>query len=791
MDQKSIAKLELPKVLEILAGHADFSASKELARQLVPTANLDEAEARQQETSEARQLLEEHESWTIGGAHDVRQLTEDAARGAVLEASSILRIKDTLVATRTQSRFLEDREHLAPRLTELAADLVVPEGLIDRISQVLDDRGEVLDSASDKLAKIRKDHKVANDRLLTKMQSIVNDSKIADWLQEAIVTQREGRYVVPLRAEFKGRLKSIVHDQSSSGATLFVEPLSVVDLNNEVRELALAERDEIRRILAALCANIGQSRATIDTSVEALARLDLALAKARYAIELDCSRPTLKPAPRRTKSGEIRTTFKLLGARHPLLEPSTVVPIDLTLEQDTRGLIITGPNTGGKTVALKSAGLLALMAQCGLQLPVESGSAISVFQGIYADIGDEQSIEQSLSTFSAHIANIIRILELADLQSLVLLDELGSGTDPQEGASLAMAILRELLDRGSTTLVATHYPEMKAFAHTTTGVQNASVQFDLETLQPTYRLSIGLPGRSNALAIADRLGLPASIIEQARQQLDPQELQADELLDEIHAQREAAERARAEADVTQQEAEAARQELTERLESIEQERRSTLEAARERGEEELAEIQKEIRKLRQQLALAGQPLEAVKEVEERAEELVESAKVPVAREAIDVPRPDYSLQPGDRVYVPTLKTEGVIEELGEREAEVQVGNLRLRAKIEELRPAEANDEPEAPSEPAYQRPSSPGAAPGMELDLRGRTVEEALTELERRLDAALLAGLPYVRVIHGKGTGRLRQAIRSALPSYKFVSSFEGGDRAEGGEGVTVVKFEG
>jgi DNA mismatch repair protein MutS2 len=791
MDNKSLIKLELPKVLELLADHADFSASKQLARMLEPALNLAEAESRQAATAEARQLLEEHQGWTIGGAHDVRDLTDEAARGAVLEPGSILRIKDTLIATRNQARFLADREGQVPSLTQIGHRLVVPEGLIDSISTVLDDRGEVLDSASAKLATIRKDYKIIHDRLLTKMQAIVNDSKTAEWLQEPIVTQREGRYVVPLRAEFKGRLKSIVHDQSSSGATLFVEPLSVVDLNNRVRELELAERDEIRRILAALCHQIGQAREVLDESVAALAELDLAFAKARYARQLEAQPPSLRPIPQRTKSGEVKTHFELLGARHPLLDPETVVPVDLVLEQGIRGLVITGPNTGGKTVALKTAGLLTLMAQCGLQLPVEAGSSMSVFTGVYADIGDEQSIEQSLSTFSAHIENIIRILELADEESLVLLDELGSGTDPQEGASLAMAILQELLDQGSTTLVATHYPELKAFAHTIEPLRNASVQFDLDSLQPTFRLSIGLPGRSNALAIAERLGLPLAIIDRARDQLDPEELKADQLLDEIHHQREQAELAHQEAESARNQAFELKQELVERLESIEDERQDTLEGAHEEARVELEELRQSIRSLKRQLALAGQPLEDIEELEERARKLEEESSAPVPRQAPELETMDFSLKEGDRVFVPTLNAEGVVEALGDTEAEIQVGKLRLRAGLDELRPAKDKPTAAEPTSTHHFQPSAgaPASAP-VELDLRGQTVEEALTALDQRLDAALLAGLPLLRVIHGKGSGRLRQAVRQALPGYKFVQSFKGAAHNEGGEGVTVVKLD-
>lgn len=789
MEEKSIHVLELPKVLEQLADRAHFSASKALARALTPAFALDEASRRQQGTAEARRLLADHSDLTIGGAHDIRPQVADAARGLVLEPPDLLRIKDTLIAARTQSRLLTGGPSELAVLLEIAGRLQLPEGLIDRISGVLDERGEIRDTASDALAEIRRRSKLIHDQTMEKLQRMIGSDKVSSLLQEPIVTQREGRFVLPLRAEYKGRLKSIVHDQSSSGATLFVEPLSVVDLNNEARELELAEREEIRRILAALSEAVAAAQGMLDETVRALAELDLAYAKARYADDLDAHTPALKPPPSRGPSGRVVTSFKLLGARHPLLPSDEVVPVDLALEGETRALVITGPNTGGKTVALKTAGLLTLMALSGLQLPAEAGSQLSVFQAVHADIGDEQSIEQSLSTFSGHVSNIVRILADADEQSLVLLDELGAGTDPEEGAALAMSILEELVERGSTTLVATHYPELKAFAHLTAGVRNASVEFDVESLQPTYHLTIGLPGRSNALAIAERLGLPAKIIERSRQKLDPEDLQADQYLDEIHQQRKQAEIDRQAAAAARQQAEEAREVLAKRLNEIEQERRQALQDARQQAAEELTELQGEIRELRRQLALARQPLDALDEVARAAEELEEQAAQPVERRPVEPPLRGEPIQPGDRVFLERLGSEGVVSEVSEREAEVQVGKLRVRADLAELSLVKGGATKEKPVAKGGGYRTSEVTAPAMELDLRGQTVEEALLELERRLDAAFMASLPQLRVIHGKGTGRLRQAVRDALRDNPYVSSFEAGGRREGGEGVTVIQL--
>jgi len=461
---KFLEILELPKVLESLASVAAFSASKELARNLSPATDLSLVQRMQSETSEACMLLSKSPALTIGGARDVRADVETTVRGAVLESDVFLDIKNTLLAGRTIGRLFEKERAQYPAMSEIASGIEPCKDLVDAINATFDSRGEVSDGASPELAAIRRDLRVAGDRLAKKLQRVISDPNIVHMLQEPIITQREGRFVVPLRSEFKGRFKALIHDQSSSGATLFVEPLQVVEQNNAVRELELAERDEVRRILVELSKLVAEHEQKILGTVQALALLDLAFAKARYAARLDAVAPILKPFGER-KGSHPGSTLKLNKARHPLLDAETVIPIDIVLDDETYALVITGPNTGGKTVALKTVGLLILMAQCGLHVPAESGCELSIFERVYADIGDEQSIEQSLSTFSAHISNIVTILETANHRSLVVLDELGAGTDPQEGAALARAILGTLVERRITTLVATHYPEMKTYAH--------------------------------------------------------------------------------------------------------------------------------------------------------------------------------------------------------------------------------------------------------------------------------------------------------------------------------------
>ena len=807
MDEKTFGTLDFPKILDRLASYTQFQASTDKALALRPTNDIVEAKRRQAVTREALALQRSRSELSIGGARDVRQPVDLAMHGGTLTPGDLLDVKYTLVSARNLTRIFERGQVQYPHLGDIVAQMPPPGGLIDAITRAISDRGEIVDTASDKLANIRRDLQIARERLMTRLQRMIGDPKNTAMLQEALITQRDGRYVLPLRAEFKGRIKAIVHDQSASGATLFVEPIAVVELNNQNRELQLAERDEERRILAELSGQVGMQASGILKTVDVIAELDLALACGKYADDLGASEPELYPirakkyAEPSEKNRNPGATIRLIEARHPLLDPATVVPIDVDLDTETYALVITGPNTGGKTVTLKTVGLLALMAQAGLHIPAHAGSGISVFDDIYADIGDEQSIEQSLSTFSGHITNIIHILKKADRHSLVVIDELGAGTDPQEGAALARAILSHLLERGITTLVTTHHPELKAYAHATPGVVNASVEFDVETLQPTYRLTIGLPGRSNAVAIAKRLGLPEPIIADARAEINPEDLRAQDLLNEIHHQRDLADQARKAAEKARQEAEGFRQELIDRLDAIEDERRTVLEGAREEAAHSINALEDELKAVRGALARARQPLEVIEQAEEKVEELQETVEKPVRRKAPEAGLAQMRpIRLGDKVRVRSLNAQGVVTALSEEEAEVQVGMLRVRTRRADLMlPGEAAETAEPArrveassstgSQPAPARGELLHASPGLELDLRGQRAEEALEALDRYLDSAYLAGLPFVRIIHGKGTGRLREVVRQALGQNQHVRSFEPGGEKEGGEGVTVAKL--
>jgi DNA mismatch repair protein MutS2 len=806
VDQKTLLTLEYAKVLERLARLCSFSPSAEKARNLQPVNNIDIARILQAETSEASQMLSHNTDVSIGGARDIRPSVYLTDHNGVLTPAEFLDVRSTLVASRTISNFFTRTNDAYPHLGRVAAQIIVPPYLIDAISSVISEHAEIRDSASVALATIRHDMRISHERLHAKLQRMISDPHNTPFLQETLITQRDGRYVLPLRAEFKGRIKAIVHDQSSSGATLFIEPLGVVDLNNQLRELQLAERDEERRILTTLSQQVAAHGQEILSSLDAIAELDFIFARARYAMDIGACEPVIHHIPVNSESQHPGCVIRLNGARHPLLDPQTVVPIDLELNQQTYALVITGPNTGGKTVTLKTIGLLALMAQSGLHIPAHSGSEISLFQDIYADIGDEQSIEQSLSTFSGHITNIIHILEEADRRSLIILDELGAGTDPQEGAALARALLTHLLERGITTLVTTHHPELKAFAHATPGVVNASMEFDLESLRPTYRLTVGLPGRSNAIAIAQRLGMPIEIIGLSRAGLDQNELHTDDLLDDIHRQRDLARQTSREAERALHEAQEMRAEVARQLEQVEEERMQVMDQARSESMRLLGELEDEVRQARRSLSHARQPLDAVESVQEQVEHLQETVSKPVERRVMKkgTLKADHTPRLGERVLLRSLNAQGVLTSLGEEEAEVQVGVLRVRARLADIQTLTPLDEQQADGlQPARKSKSrhaeySAGeqhsafempASPGIELDIRGQRSDEAVDLLDRYLDSAYLAGLPWVRVIHGKGTGKLRQVVRQALIHHPHVSSFESGDDKEGGEGVTIAKL--
>ena len=796
MDKKHLETLEFPRILEHLARHTTFSAGRELALALEPSPVWAEVQQRLQATREARHLLEAQGGLSLGGAHDIRPLAQSARRGVILQPQSLLDIHSTLRVSQRAGRVLGRLRGQVPLLADIAARIEPCSDLLEDIDRCLNEQGEVVDQASARLARIRRELRTVHGRLLERLNRFLASPEAAGYLQEALITQRAGRYVIPLKADFKGRIPGIVHDVSASGATLFVEPLAVVEMGNQWRQLQIEEGKEVERILAELSAHVGDLAEELDWTVQALAELDLALAKARYASVLDATEPRLVPLPAPTAerpAGESSpphpgSALDLRQARHPLLDPEHVVPIDVHMGPDYFALVITGPNTGGKTVSLKTIGLMAAMTQAGLHPPLAEGSTLPVFEGLYADIGDEQSIEQSLSTFSSHLTNIVSILERANGQSLVLLDELGAGTDPVEGSALARAILAHLIERGITTLVATHFSELKAFAHMTPGVENASLRFDLETLSPTYELQIGLPGHSNAFAIARRLGLRDDIVRAAQALVSPEELETESLLAEIQQAHREAMAAREEALRTRQRLAEQERRLAAHLAAIEGERAAILGEARAEARRELEAVRREIEALRSELQTRkGQATlteEWLAQARARLAEQEEALVEPPTPPPPGAERLPGEIAAGDTVWIAGLNTLGQVTALDGDSAEVQVGHFGVRVQrsdLERRTPLKAEPRPRAAVSLA------PAPAPSSELDLRGQRVEEALPRLDKYLDDAFLAGLPFVRIIHGKGTGALRQAVRQQLNHHPLVKSYRSGQEGEGGSGVTIA----
>ena len=788
--------LEYPEILKRLARYVDFSGGQALAPALEPVFDVREATDLLSLTTEARTLLKAHPDFALGGVMDVRPSAERAKRGVVLPPSDLLEIQGTLLGAERVRRTLTRLETQFPSLADIAWRIESLPGLRDAIAKVLDDRGEVRDNASAELAQIRRQLRVAQDRVQERLRRIISSSQVAPYLQEALITRRDGRYVIPVQADFKGQIDGIVHDRSSSGATLFMEPGPIVELNNALRELRLAEEQEIIRLLRELTAKVGAAADEIAHTLDALAELDLNLAKARYAEALFAAAPELVPIPVIPPPSENGnqypgTVVRLHGARHPLIDPEEVVPVSIDVSEDTHVLVITGPNTGGKTVSLKTMGLLTLMAFAGMHIPVDDGSRLSCFDLVVADIGDEQSIEQSLSTFSSHLTNILSFLDDVDHGSLVLVDELGAGTDPAEGAALARALLEALRQRRCMVMVATHYPELKLYAHNTPGVRNASMEFDVETLAPTFRLNIGLPGRSNAFAIARRLGMPESIVKQAQGMISGEELRAEDMLNDLHTLRIQEAEARDEARQARMDADALRRDLRERLARIEQERRAVLTEAQEQAEAEIEVLRSELRSLRTKMMLT--PMSGASSVLDEVEDAlgdvdpVVALPEPLVADLLAEPEdaPERPLAVGDTVRLLSLGVQGTVLAIDGDEIAVQTGAIRTRV---------ARNDIETMPHAEIPRPASEGlslprrvASPGIQIDLRGQRVEDALHELDRYLDEAAMASLPWVRLIHGKGTGKLRREVRRYLGTHPLVSSHEIAPLNEGGEGATIA----
>lgn len=810
--------LEYPKVLARLARVCDYSLARERAEALLPDTTVPVVRRMLAETTEARALLTSILEIGVGGARDVRSPVRFATLGVTLNPAQLLDIRDTAVAARTLRRTitrLEDASTRFPVILDHAAALNDFTNLDATISAAISPRGEVLDSASDELRRIRISVRTAQSRLMEYMNNFIRGSRAAS-LQEPIITERAGRYVVPVRAEQRASVPGIVHDTSASGQTLFVEPMEAVELNNRWRTLQLEEEREIERILQALTAFVGKESDALERAMSGIAAIDFALAKARLAAEMRASPPrlwTADDAPKQTPEGAHPTLrLDLIQGRHPLLT-GDVVPTDISIGDRFRILVITGPNTGGKTVALKTVALLALMTQSGLHIPADEHSVMPVFENIFADIGDEQSIEQSLSTFSSHMTRVIAMLRDVTPESLVLLDELGAGTDPEEGSALARALIATLLERGPLVIATTHYSELKSYAYATPGVENGSVEFDVETLSPTYRLTVGLPGRSNALAIARRLGLGAEVIERARQYVAPEVVQVDTLLEGIKGEREAAERARSRASRERAQAEQMKRDAAKVLYEAEKAKANARAEGLAEIEQELADLRADLRRLSRERDTVSVTRDWIKQAEQRALETQQQLKESAAREAatprptpppiINLPAdgPDRPLQAGDRVLVPAFgDSEGLITVLypGSGEADVQVGSFTMRqplAGLTRLSNREAarratlrGGHPRTARTAPVSVPAAPANA-SLEVDLRGMRAVEVDGVLDRALNDAVLAGMPFLRIIHGKGTGALRQVVRDYLRASPLVVGSETAPDQQGGEGVTIARL--
>ena len=823
MNPHTIRILDYDKILNKLASFCAFGGGEELATSLLPSDDLRTIHEWMEQTDEACRLLDQKTDIYFGGVHDVRQLIAKSERGSILIPSELVEVRTTLMRARTLRNTLTRLNRQFPRLADIAFAIEPCEHVIGEISRCINDRAEVVDSASAELERIRAQLRVAQDRLLSTLDRLVQNVDVTPYLQEAIVTQRQGRYVIPVRSEFKGQIQGIVHDQSASGATFFIEPLTVVEQNNAVRELELEEDKEVRRILTELSDLVAEEGPYINRNVQVLSQLDFTFAKAKYAVELEATAPKIVAFQQNRaeifagldeETNEEQTVqhpgsvLDFRQARHPMLDQQAVVPIDVYFSDDCYMLVVTGPNTGGKTVTLKTVGLLTLMAQSGMMIPVEEGSQLSVFEGVYADIGNEQSIEQNLSTFSSHMTNIINILEEADPQSLVLLDELGAGTDPDEGSALAAALLENLRDRGITTLATTHCSDLKLYAHNTAGVRNASVEFDVENLSPTFELSIGLPGRSNALTIARRLGLNPVIVDDAEKIVRPEALEVEGMLEDVRRARQEARRVLDQAKERERHAQVVEVDLGFQLARIEEARRQVVADTRTAMQNELAEIRREIENYRRQMAKGGvgagsahahflaEARDRIGRRETDADGRVEQdVDTPAAADA----RVRGPIEKGDRVYVPNLQATGEVLGVDLRkglphEADVQVGNFRLKLPVRRLELRSKAQSNQAPPPPAVKLLSKPKSAHSessnlIELDLRGERVDAGLQRLEGYLDDAYLENLPWVRIIHGKGTGAMRDAVRAALQGHPLVSKYRPGELGEGDDGVTVANL--
>jgi len=794
MDDRTVRILELDKILNKLIGSCASELGKEKARSLVPQKQTQAVERMLRETTDAVDFILRRGSPPLGGLHDIRGSLKRAEIGSMLNPGELLRIADTLRAARNLKNYSSlvspDADETDNHISSLIASLATNRRIEDKINIAIVSEEEISDSASTTLSNIRRQIKEQQNSIKDKLNSMIHSSKYQKFMQESLVTMRGDRYVVPVKAEYRNEIPGLVHDSSASGATIYVEPMAVVEANNSIRQLKIKEQLEIERILQELTADVSSIAEQLKANMSLFAEIDFAFAKAKLSLDLNCVCPKLNTDKR----------IRIKKGRHPLLDSRTVVPIDLWVGEDFSTLVVTGPNTGGKTVTLKTVGLFTLMAQAGLHVPAAEGTELSVFDKVFADIGDEQSIEQSLSTFSSHMKNIVRILSEADESSLVLFDELGAGTDPTEGAALAMSILENLHQRGAVTVATTHYSELKIYALTTPGVENACCEFDVETLRPTYRLLIGVPGKSNAFAISKRLGLQDMILDRAREFLSGEEIKFEDVLMKIETNRAEAEKERLQAESYRLEIEGLKKELEEQKNRIYSQREKLLREAREEARKILLDAKGDVESMLDEMRRAAKEHDealkskAAEEVRAKLRSKISEIESSISENLL--PRkgfikPPENLKPGDSVLIINLNQRGTVVTPPDKDGEaiIQAGIMKINVHVTNLKLVDEQAE-EIQKIGIGRIGMSKAMNVSTQADIRGMNVEEAVQTLEKFLDDAAIAGLAEVTIVHGKGTGILRSGVHQHLKTNRHVKSFRLGKYGEGDSGVTIVTMK-
>ena len=790
MNQKALKTLEFDKIIHILTEHAASEGAKELCRTLKPSSSLEEIERLQSETEDALRRIYRKGSLSFGGIRDIRGSIKRLEVGGILGMGELLQIMSLLETAGKVRRYgqREEDDDSRDSLDESFELLEPVPSLAGEIRRCILSEEEMADDASGALLHVRRSMRQMNDRVHSTLNAMVNGSARA-YLQDPVVTMRDGRYCLPVKAEYRGQVAGMIHDQSSTGSTLFIEPMAVIKLNNDYKELQIKEQQEIEKVLASLSETAAGYLEFLSDDYRLLVDLDFIFARAMLAKEMKATRPVLNE----------RGCICIKDGRHPLLDPKKVVPINVWLGKDFDLLIVTGPNTGGKTVSLKTVGLFTLMGQSGLHIPAFERSELAVFDDVFADIGDEQSIEQSLSTFSSHMTNIVSILKDASLNSLVLFDELGAGTDPTEGAALAISILDHLHRQGIRTMATTHYSELKIYALSTQGVENACCEFDVESLRPTYRLLIGIPGKSNAFAISAKLGLPEHLIEDAKKQIDVQDKNFEDVISELEHSRVTLEKDQAEISRYKEEIRSLRNALQKKQDRLDEQKEKILRDAREQAGAILQEAKDYADETMKNFHKFGKDNISVKEMEAERARLREKIKNTETSTSAKPAKPRKKVKPaalhiGDRVRVLSLNLEGTVSTLPNAKGDlfVQMGSLRSQVNINDL---EYLGEAEHPvsgkgSSGSGNIKMSKSASVSTEINLIGMTVDEAMGHLDKYLDDAYLAHVPSVRIVHGKGTGALRSAVHQHLKRCKYIKSYRLGTFGEGEAGVTIAEFK-